>query len=121
MCMHGTRYITHKKVASAVDVKSVGPNSATAVAFCRRWVSGSGDDLGTRAEAALDKAAEAVQDSGRTTGREQQPEAAAEALADDEACHPADPYCSVGEEPPRPDDFHEEGDGSTPPSAGFPA
>lgn len=114
-----TRSVADNKFASAVDFKSVEPNASTAVAFCRRWVSG--DDLGTHAEAALDKAAEAIQKPGRTTGSEQQPEAAAEALANDEACHPADPYCSVGEEAPRPDDFHEEGDGSTPPSAGFPA
>lgn len=91
---------------------------------CRHWVTG--DDLGTRANAALDKVAEqAGPNSSSTTsnsGSQQQPEAAAELLADDEACcHPADPYCTVGEAPPRPDDFHEEGDGSTPPSAGFPA
>lgn len=43
------------------------------------------------------------------------------ALESDDVCHPADPYCQAGEEPPRPDDFHDDGDGSTPPSSGFPA
>lgn len=83
----------------------------------------SADDLGTRAEAALEQAAQATQSGGPASaaGSGQQPEAAAEALADDETCHPADPYCTVGEAPPRPDDFHEEGDGTTPPSSGFPA
>lgn len=91
-------------------------------ASCRRWVAE--DDLGTRAEAAFDKAAEKTGRSPESqpgSGSEQQPEAAAEALANDEACHPADPYCTVGEAAPRSDDFHEEGDGTTPPSSGFPA
>lgn len=83
----------------------------------------SGDDLGTRANAALDKASEMTgRDSrSRSSSSEQRPEAAAEVLANDDACHPADPYCTVGEPAPRPDDYHEEGDGTTPPSSGFPA
>jgi hypothetical protein len=103
--------------------------SLAAHGCCRHWVSGN--DLGTSANAALDKAAEHIgpdhtstnttNSSSSSTGSQQQPEAAAEVLADDEACHPADPYCTVGEAAPRPDDFHEEGDGSTPASAGFPA
>jgi hypothetical protein len=54
------------------------------IGLCRRWVAE--DDLGTRVEAALDKAEEKTTDQ---PGSEQQPEAAAEALADDDACHPA--------------------------------
>lgn len=93
----------------------------------RHWIAG--DDLGTRVEAATgpsDGSSTAAADKAATSwGSEKQPEAGAEeamaAEEEEDACHPADPYCAVGEEPPRPDDFHDEGDGSTPPSSGFPA
>eukprot|EP00877_Chromochloris_zofingiensis_P010668 jgi/Chrzof1/5855/Cz16g18080.t1 len=38
----------------------------------------------------------------------------------DDDAHPADPYAQEGVPPPRPDDYHEDGD-SEPPSASFPA
>jgi len=85
---------------------------------CRHWVSG--DDLGTRAEAALDKAADAAGSSPDRLEGSVSTQGSDPAGVDD-ACHPADPYCTAGEAPPRADDFHEEGDGTTPPSSGFPA
>lgn len=93
----------------------------------RHWMAG--DDLGMRVEAATgpsNGSSTAAADKAATSrGSKKQPEAGAEeAMAAGEledACHPADPYSAVGEEPPRPDDFHEEDDGTIPPSSGFPA
>lgn len=79
----------------------------------------SGDDLGTRAEAALDKAADAAGSS--SPDQDSVPMQDSDPAGADDACHPADPYCTAGEAPPRADDFHEEGDGTTPPSSGFPS
>lgn len=70
-------------------------------------------DTTDRPDRTADSASGFGADSGSTTS--------AAAAEEDAVCHPADPYCQAGEEAPRPDDFHKEGDGSTPPSAGFPA
>lgn len=83
---------------------------------------------GSSAGAAVDTSNAADHESKAQLADDQDPTGmasaarAADAVPDDESvCHPADPYCQAGEQPPRPDDFHEEGDGTTPPSSGFPA
>jgi hypothetical protein len=98
----------------------------------RSWMSG--DDLGTRVEAATNinttttaspNQQQQQQDSG-SSQQQQQSGGEGATLGVDAAtpeCHPADPYCQAGEEAPMPDGFHEPepGDDHIPPSSGFPA
>jgi hypothetical protein len=94
----------------------------------------SGDDLGTRVEAATNtnttttaspnQQQQQQEDSG--SSQQQQGEGEGATLCVDAAtpeCHPADPYCQAGEEAPMPDGFHEPEpeDDHIPPSSGFPA
>jgi hypothetical protein len=44
-----------------------------------------------------------------------------DSLLPDEEQHPADPYAAQQQQPPRPDDYHEEGDGAVGPSSSFPS
>lgn len=71
-----------------------------------QWMSS--DDLGVRASAAAEQAGAQEEGEG-ASGRAGAPLA-----------HPTDPYAQEGSAPPRPDDFHEDGDG-LPPSSSFPA
>uniref|UniRef100_A0A383W1H3 Uncharacterized protein n=1 Tax=Tetradesmus obliquus TaxID=3088 RepID=A0A383W1H3_TETOB len=87
----------------------------------RSWMSG--DDLGTRVEAATSDSSTATASPNQ---QQQQQQGEGATLGVDAAapeCHPADPYCQAGEQAPMPDGFHEPepGDDHIPPSSGFPA
>jgi hypothetical protein len=90
----------------------------------RSWMSG--DDLGTRVEAATSDNSSNSSSTTCSPDQQQQQQGEGATLGVDAAaleCHPADPYCQAGEKARMPDGFHEPepGDDHIPPSSGFPA
>jgi hypothetical protein len=126
---HTTFTGTADAFAPSSDNASQQQQPTVATDSNRSWMSG--DDLGTRVEAATSDNTTAAfsrgqQQQQQNSGSSQQQQGEGATLGVDAAtpeCHPADPYCQVGEKAPMPDGFHEPepGDDHIPLSSGFPA
>lgn len=104
------------------DRDAVGPSSSllagaadAAQDAAAAKAAASADVTNAQATPAMDTASFQVELKGH------QREMGGDSLLPDGEQHPADPYAAEQQAAPRPDDYHEEGDGAVGPSSSFPA